>query len=199
MGRGRPPNSLYNPSREYSRRVLFYLKGDEDVAKKKSAKKTDEQKKSTITASHLMLYIILGVYIVVALSGLILIGLCISNQQYEYIAQVFISEISMVSGCSGVSVGFYANKAKRENELQISNAKYKMRLDLAKEIYNSNGVTLDDKSVQLLRMIMSDKDIQIDEEIKVPPTEYLNVVSGGDATGLVQGYNSNGIDSEGVG
>lgn len=168
------------------------------MAKKKVNKKTDEQKKSAITASHLMLYIILGVYIIVALSGLILIGLCISNQQYEYIAQVFISEISMVSGCSGVAVGFYANKAKRENELQISNAKYKMRLDLAKEIYNSNGVTLDDKSIQLLRMIISDKDIQIDEEIKVPQADYPNAVSGADVAGVITGYNNNGMD-EGVG
>lgn len=152
-------------------------KGDEDVGKKIILEEIEEGKRESksFTASHIMLYIILGVYITVALAGLILMGLCVSNQHYEYIAQVFISEISMVSGCSGVSVGFYANKAKRENELQISNAKYKMRLELAKEIYNSNGVTLDDKSIQLLRMIISDKDIQVDEEIKMPQVDYPNM------------------------
>lgn len=134
-----------------------------------------EVKPTKRTASHRMLYIILAIYIIVALAGLSLIGICVIKEQYEYIAQVFISEISMVSGCSGISVGFYSNKAKRENELQISNAKYKMRLDLVKEIFAEYGTSLDDKSVDLLRKLMSDENITEVIPTNSPPTATVSM------------------------
>ena len=132
-----------------------------NVGKKIILEEVEESKRESksFTASHIMLYIILGVYIAVSLAGLVFMGICIGTEKYEYIAQVFISEVSMVTGCSGVCVGFYATKATKENEIKLSNDKYRMRLEIAKDIFKEYGNTLDDKSIDLLRKLMSDKDI----------------------------------------
>lgn len=129
------------------------------MAKKKTNKKPDEQKKSAITASHLMLYIILGVYITVALAGIVFIGMCIGTSYYESGAQALIGLFSF-SGICGSSVTIaYTTKATKENEIKIANDKYRMRLEIAKEIFKEYGNTLDDKSVDLLRKLMSDDGI----------------------------------------
>ena len=166
------------------------------MAKKKSAKKPDEQKKSTITASHLMLYIILGVYITVALAGIVFIGMCIGTSYYESGAQALIGLFSF-SGICGSSVTIaYTTKATKENEIKISNDKYRMRLEIAKEIFAEYGTSLDDKSVDLLRKLMSDEGIN--EIAPAMANTNNNLVSGFDI-GTVTTIDSNRIDSEGVG
>ena len=167
------------------------------MAKKKSAKKPDEQKKSVITASHLMLYIVLGIYIVVSLMCVIFMGVCIVSDRYEGVAQTLvIPTVSLVGTCSCTVVGFYTSKASKENEIKLSNDKYRMRLEIAKEIFAEYGTSLDDKSVDLLRKLMSDEGIN--EIVPAMTNTNNNLVSGFDI-GTVTAINSNGIDSEGVG
>ena len=167
------------------------------MAKKKSAKKPDEQKKSTITASHLMLYIVLGIYIVVSLMCVIFMGVCIVSDRYEGVAQTLvIPTVSLVGTCSCTVVGFYTSKASKENEIKLSNDKYRMRLEIAKEIFAEYGTSLDDKSVDLLRKLMSDEGIN---EIAPTTTNTNNNLVPGFDIGTVTTINNNGIDSEGVG
>lgn len=135
------------------------MQGGEDVAKKKIVKKNNESQYKTRTASHLMLYIILGVYITVAIAGITFIGTCIASENYESGAQALIGLFSF-SGVCGSSVAIaYTTKSTKENEIKLSNDKYRMRLEIAKEIFREYGNTLDDRSVDLLRKLMSDKDV----------------------------------------
>ncbi len=167
------------------------------MAKKKSAKKPDEPKKSTITASHLMLYIVLGIYIVVSLMCVIFMGVCIASDRYEGVAQTLvIPTVSLVGTCSCTVVGFYTSKASKENEIKLSNDKYRMRLEIAKEIFAEYGTSLDDKSVDLLRKLMSDEGIN---EIAPTMTNTNNNLVSGFDIGTVTTIDSNRIDSEGVG
>lgn len=127
------------------------------MAKKKTGKKTDtEYKPKRFTASHIMLYIVLGIYVVVSICGLIFVDRCMKEEHYEYSAQVLIALFSYIGITVGSGFGFYCTKAKEENKLQITNAKYKMRFELAQKIFKENGNTLDDKSIDLLRKLMSD-------------------------------------------
>ena len=175
------------------------------MATKKKVKKEDTKVK--LSASHYMLYVILCVYIIVAIAGLICLGVCIADKNYECGAQTFVSLVSYAGICGSSTIWAYVNKAAKENEIKLSNDKYRMRLELAKEIFKEYGNSLDDKSVDLLRKLMSDKDVSelaptvntSDWQSKMPQVDYPNVVSGRDAVGVITGYNSNGIDSEGVG
>lgn len=120
--------------------------------------------KRVFTASHIMLYIILGVYILVALAGIVFVGICVANKSYESGAQGLITVGSIIGACSCTVVGFYSTKAAKENEIKLSNEKYRMRLELAKEIFKEYGTSLDDRSVDLLQKLMSDKDVN-----EIPP------------------------------
>lgn len=119
-----------------------------------------KHEKKSFTASHIMLYIILGIYIIVSLICIFFMGACIVSDRYESTAQAFvIPTVSLVGTCSCTVVGFYTSKAAKENEIKLSNDKYRMRLEIAKEIFKEYGNSLDDRSVDLLRKLMSDKDI----------------------------------------
>lgn len=149
---------LYTPVVGALTAGLYYVWGGDDVAKKKTNKRQDDNKKS-ITASHWMLYIILGVYIVVAIAGLICLGICIVDKNYECSAQAFVSLCGYAGVCGSSTIWAYVNKAAKENEIKLSNDKYRMRLEIAKEIFKEYGNTLDDRSVDLLRKLMSDKEV----------------------------------------
>ena len=127
------------------------------MAAKKKVKKEDTKVK--LSASHYMLYVILGVYIIVAIAGLICLGVCIADKNYECGAQTFVSLVSYAGICGSSTIWAYVNKASKENEIKLSNDKYRMRLELAKEIFREYGNSLDDRSVDLLQKLMSDKDI----------------------------------------
>lgn len=117
------------------------------------------RERKSFTASHIMLYIILSVYIVVVLAGIIFVGVCVADGNYESGAQGLITVGSIIGACSCTAVGFYSTKATKENEIKLSNDKYRMRLEIAKDIFKEYGNTLDDKSIDLLRKLMSDKDV----------------------------------------
>lgn len=128
------------------------------MAKKKTNKKQDDNKK-VISASHWMLYIILGIYVAVSLMCLVFMAVCTYTGNYENVGQILVPCVSLIGACSCTVVGFYTSKAAKENEIKLSNDKYRMRLEIAKEIFKEYGNTLDDKSVDLLRKLMSDKDV----------------------------------------
>lgn len=132
------------------------------MATKKKVKKEDTKVK--LSASHYMLYVILGVYIIVAIAGLICLGVCIADKNYECGAQTFVSLVSYAGICGSSTIWAYVNKAAKENEIKLSNDKYRMRLELAKEIFKEYGTSLDDKSIDILQRLMSDKDIN-----EIPP------------------------------
>ena len=131
-------------------------------------KKKNKKQAKSFTASHLMLYIILGVYIIVAIAGLICLGISIVNQNYECGAQIFVSLVGYAGVCGTSTIWAYVNKSTKENEIKLSNDKYRMRLEIAKEIFAEYGTSLDEKSVDLLRKLMSDKDIGTGSELPIP-------------------------------
>lgn len=139
------------------------------------------------TASHIMLYVILAVYILVAIAGIVFIGMCIGANYYESGAQGLITVGTIIGACSCTAVGFYSTKATKENEIKLSNDKYRMRLEIAKDIFKEYGNTLDDKSIDLLRKLMSDKDIseippiqeQSDWQSKMPRVEITTLNNNG--------------------
>ena len=122
-----------------------------------------------ITASHVMLYVALFIYIAVILTGIIFLKHCADVGDMESAKTTFVSLISGSAVCGSTVWGFYSNKAAKENVLQISNAKYRMRLDLAKDIYKEfQGATLDEKSVQFMRTLISDENVTVDTSNYIP-------------------------------
>ena len=116
--------------------------------------------KKRFTASHIMLYVILLVYISVVTVGLVTMVKCIEADDKETARIIFVALASMTTVCGTSTAGFYASKAGRENILQISMAKYKMRLKLAKDIFKEfKGERLDEKSLQFMRTLISDENV----------------------------------------
>lgn len=115
-----------------------------------------------------MLYIILGVYIAVAAVGIAALGVCAAAGQYAYCVNILIALFSYAGVCGTATAGFYSAKAAKENEIQLANSKYRMRLDIAKEIFAEYGSALDENSVNLLRQLMSDEGIAEDTPVNVP-------------------------------
>lgn len=155
-----------------------------------------KHEKKSFTTSHIMLYIILGVYIAVALASITFVGLCVANGNYESGAQGLITVGSIIGACSCTAVGFYSTKATKENEIKLSNDKYRMRLEIAKDIFKEYGNTLDDKSIDLLRKLMSDKDISeippVSEQVQ--PVWQGNVVQGDfDPTNIMNNDSEEGL------
>ncbi len=134
-----------------------------------------------LTASHRMLYIILVVYVLVALVGILFTGACIINEKYETGAQGLIIVGSIIGTCSCTVVGLYSKKAAKENEMKILNDKYCMKLVLIERIFKERGASLDDKSIDILHKLLKDDDVKT-----LPETLSLNSVSGGHIDGLVQ-------------
>jgi hypothetical protein len=104
------------------------------------------------TTSHIMLYIILGVYILVVFCGLGLTGACAQAEDYASASTIMIALFSYSAVCGTSTIVMYVNKAAKENEIKLNMAKYKMKLELAKEIYNSILThNLDSQSIMLLK------------------------------------------------
>lgn len=114
-----------------------------------------------VTASHLLLYVILAIYVIVTITGILFLKQCIETDRYDFATNTFVALCSFCGSCSVTSVGFYCNKAKKENELQIANAKYKARFELAQKIFSANGNSLDKESISLLQQLMSDEGVAV--------------------------------------
>lgn len=141
--------------------------------KKKKAKNNNENKR--FSASHIMLYVALLIYIFVVISGIVFLKYCIDAGETEIAQVIFVSLASLVTVCGSTTIGFYASKASRENILQISNGKYRMRLELAKEIYKEfKGATLDEKSMQFMRTLISDENVSTDSNF-ISNTEHSGI------------------------
>lgn len=154
------------------------------MAKKKNS---DADKIKVFTASHAMLYVFLIIYIIVTISGILLLKKCMDVENYECAGQIFVSICALCGTCSSVTVGFYVTKAMKENEIKISNSKYKMRLDLVKEIYKSfEGKKIDDKSIQFMRVLISDKDVDETSPDYTPPTATTISMPNVDVTNFIK-------------
>ena len=158
------------------------------MAKKKTNKKSGElnndYKPKRFTASHIMLYIVLAIYVIVSICGILFVDRCMKEERYEYSAQVLIALFSYIGVTVGSGFGFYCTKAKEENKLQIANAKYKMRFELAQKIFKENGNTLDDNSINLLRKLMSDEGVSDTISDNSSPTTFS--MPSGDVTSFIK-------------
>ena len=167
------------------------------MAKKIIIKNSDtdiESKK--ITASHLMLYIILFIYVCVVFSGLAFLKVCLDNADRQTAFQVYSVLASTTTVCGTATIGFYVFKAKKENEIQISNGKYRMRLDLAKEIYREfKGQTLDGNAMQFMRTLISDDAVHFDDnnDGEVSTSNITNWQSHGQVISEVMTNNDDGL------
>ena len=127
------------------------------------SKKKNNNKNKRFTASHIMLYVALVIYIAVIVSGIVLCKCCVDIGDIASARYIYTAVASASTLCGSAVVGFYATKASRENVLQISNGKYRMRLDLAKDIYKEfKGATLDEKSMQFMRTLISDENVTME-------------------------------------
>ena len=135
------------------------------MTKRKTNKRSDTDIKSKkITASHLMLYVILFIYICVVFSGLVFLKVCLDKEDRQTAFQLYSVLASTTTVCGTATIGFYVFKAKKENEIQMSNGKYRMRLELAKEIYREfKGQTLDGNAMQFMRTLISDDAVHFDD------------------------------------
>lgn len=118
------------------------------------------------SASHLMLYIVLIVYMAVAVCGAWAAIYLIHNELTDYAIQTLIGLFSYVGATASISVSFYSWKAKAENEIAAQNRKYDGRFELAKEVYSDlhNG-RIDKDSVVLLRaLIDGTEEIRLENE-----------------------------------
>lgn len=129
------------------------------------------------SASHLMLYVVLAVYIGVAVCGAWAAFHLINGEFYDYAIQIMIGLFSYVGATASIAVSFYSWKAKAENEIAAQNRKYDGRFELAKEVYSDlhNG-RIDKDSVVLLRAIIGGTDnleFDIDESAEdIQEKEY---------------------------
>ena len=127
------------------------------------------------TTSHIMLYIILGVYILVIFCGLGLVGLCAQEKDFSSASTIMIALFSYSAVCGTSTIVMYVNKAAKENEIKLNMAKYKMKLELAKEIYNSILThNLDPQSIMLLKSLTEELGLNADIPIMQPTFENDN-------------------------
>ena len=111
------------------------------------------------SASHLMLYVVLMVYIGVAICGVWAIIHLINGEFLDYAIQIIIGLFSYVGATASIAVSFYSWKAKAENEIAAQNRKYDGRFELAKEVYTDlHSGRIDKDSVVLLRAIIGGTD-----------------------------------------
>lgn len=116
-------------------------------------------KKLPLSASHLMLYIVLSAYLSVVIFGILIARNLLAHEYIDSAVQVLIGLFSFVGVCGSVSISFYSWKAKSENEVASANRKYEERLRMAKQICDDlKEQTVDRQSVFLLRTLISDTD-----------------------------------------
>lgn len=120
------------------------------------------RRKLPFSASHLVLYVALIVFFVVAFCGIHWVNHCFNLQLYDTAAQVIIALFSFVGICGSISIGFYSDKAKAENTKRADEEKYNKRLQLSLKICDylrTNEITLE--SVNVLKTMISDSDVTI--------------------------------------
>lgn len=118
-----------------------------------------KSKKLPLSASHLMLYIVLGAYLSVVVFGMLMARTLLIQEYVDSAVQVLIGLFSFVGVCGSVSISFYSWKAKAENEVASANRKYEERLRMAKQICDDlKDHSVDRQSVFLLRTLISDTD-----------------------------------------
>lgn len=138
------------------------------------------KKKRNITlpfsASHLMLYIVLMVYVGVAIGGVWTAIYLIRNDFNDYAIQALIGLFSYVGATASIAVSFYSWKAKAENEIAAQNRKYDARFELAKEVYSDlHCGKIDKDSVILLRAIIGGNDeTDINSRLTTDTDEQVN-------------------------
>lgn len=111
------------------------------------------------SASHLMLYIVLMVYVGIAICGVWTVIYLIRNELTDYAIQALIGLFSYIGATASIAVSFYSWKAKAENEIAAQNRKYDARFELAKEVYSDlHCGKIDKDSVILLRAIIGGND-----------------------------------------
>lgn len=116
-----------------------------------------EAPKPKLTVSHLMIFTILIVYIFIIFSGLSLTAYCITLGLPEIASTIFIALLSYSGVCGSSTIIMYVTKAMKENEIKISNDLYRMKLELAKEIYQSlANNTLSEQAITLISYLIGD-------------------------------------------
>lgn len=128
---------------------------------KKPSTNRNKKRKLPISASHLVLYGALLLYILTGIFGIVLA--CIMLYTYpEYTVQIVIALFSFVGVCGTASIGFYSTKAKDEHKQDADNRKYEKRLTMAKEIFVLlNNEKLSPIAINLLKDLISDSETSI--------------------------------------
>ena len=114
------------------------------------------------SASHLILYVVLILYLTVTIFGINWVGYCFELGLYDTAAQIIIALFSFTGICGSISIGFYSDKAKAENTKRADEEKYNKRLQLSLEICDylrNNEITVE--SVNVLKTMISDSDVTI--------------------------------------
>ena len=120
-------------------------------------KKSQKKKFHIPSASHIMLFCILLMYMLVIICCLTFIHKCIQSERVDSAVQMVYALCSYSTVCGSSTIVVYANKASKENNIKIANDRYRMKIELAKEIYKSiNNNTLDDKSIALIAMLIEE-------------------------------------------
>lgn len=159
-------------------------------------KKTNPYCKKHFTASHLMLYVILVIYVCTVFAGFVFLKDCIDRGDSASAISVYATLAGLTTICGTTTIGFYVSKAKKENEIQMSDNKYRMRLELAKDIYREfKGKSLDEKSLQFMRTLISDDSIHFDDSSEA--TISSNTFSVGNISGGISSIVSDNDDGLG--
>ena len=134
------------------------------MAKNKNAKKT---------ASHFMLFLILGVYFAVAFLGMVFVVVCAVCGDNDGALQSLISLFGYTAACGSSTIIVYTGKASKENQHKLENDKYRIRLEMAKQVFKETaGGTLDERSVALLRSLLYEQENTVLST--VPPVNEIS-------------------------
>lgn len=124
--------------------------------------KKKSKKHLPVSASHLILYVVLTLYFIVTIFGIYWVNICLENGLYDTAAQIIIALFSFTGICGSISIGFYSEKAKAENTKKADEEKYVKRLQLSLKICDylrTNEITAE--SVNILKTMISDNDVTI--------------------------------------
>lgn len=142
---------------------------------------TSSEDNKYFSASHIMLFCILLMYVLVGISCLIFIDKSIANERFDSATQMVYALCSYSAVCGSSTIVVYASKASKENNLKIANSRFKMKIELAKEIYrNIQNGKLDDKSIALIVFLTKEEkddstaDILTNLNITNPMTDFYN-------------------------
>lgn len=117
----------------------------EDANKKLEEEYKKPKRKLPMSASHLTLYIILGVYLTTAIFGIV-VSAILMKQYPEYMVQIIIALFSFVGVCGTGTIGFYTAKASKENEISSNMKKFETYLKIIREMskdFSQNKISQD--------------------------------------------------------